>query len=79
MVKILMGSFFALDSAYLVLLLSFLNMNLHAKIGATCRQGDIAGMRYDSVYGIHDFHKTPIYVTYNAGHAYPKFLITYMR
>lgn len=49
------------------------------------RRGDIAGLRYDSVYGLHPYvdaktsSRTPIYITYNTGHAYPKFLITYKR
>ncbi len=44
-----------------------------------CRRMGVAGLRYDSVTGIHPHHNTPIFVTYNSGHAYPKYLITYTR
>lgn len=44
-----------------------------------CRRMGVAGLRYDSVTGTHPHHNTPIFVTYNSGHAYPKYLITYTR
>ena len=44
-----------------------------------CRRMGVAGLRYDSVTGIHPHHNTPIFVTYNSSHAYPKYLITYTR
>ena len=44
-----------------------------------CRRMGVAGLRYDSVTGIHPHHSTPIFVTYNTSHAYPKYLITYSR
>ena len=44
-----------------------------------CRRMGVAGLRYDSVTGIHPHHNTPIFVTYNTSHAYPKYLITYSR
>ena len=37
------------------------------------------GLRYDCVSGVHPSAGTPVYVTYNSGHAYPKYLITYKR
>ncbi|KAA6427151.1 MAG: RNase III inhibitor [Trebouxia sp. A1-2] len=47
--------------------------------GSIGRRMGVAGLRYDSVTGIHPHHNTPIFVTYNSGHAYPKYLITYTR
>lgn len=42
-----------------------------------CRRLGIANLRYDSVSGVHPNGKTPIVVTYNSGHAYPRYLVTY--
>ena len=42
-----------------------------------CRQLGISELRYDSVEAIHPHSNTPIYITYNSGHGYPKYLITY--
>lgn len=47
--------------------------------GSIGRRMGVAGLRYDSVTGIHPHHSTPIFVTYNTSHAYPKYLITYSR
>ncbi|DBA92767.1 hypothetical protein WJX77_000576 [Trebouxia sp. C0004] len=47
--------------------------------GSIGRRMRVAGLRYDSVTGIHPHHNTPIFVTYNSGHAYPKYLITYTK
>lgn len=42
-----------------------------------CRQLGISELRYDSVTAMHPHSDTPIYITYNSGHGYPKYLITY--
>ena len=42
-----------------------------------CRQLGISELRYDSVEAMHPHSYTPIYITYNSGHGYPKYLITY--
>ena len=61
-------------------------MSLYLIIGMThhfvllsllCRQSDMADLRYDSVAGTYPSCETPIYITYNIGHGYPKYLITY--
>ncbi|KAL3136737.1 hypothetical protein ABBQ38_005454 [Trebouxia sp. C0009 RCD-2024] len=41
------------------------------------RRLGISELRYDSIKAIHPQSGTPIYVTYNSGHGYPKYLITY--
>ncbi|DBB05040.1 TPA: hypothetical protein ACH3X3_010308 [Trebouxia sp. C0006] len=37
----------------------------------------IPDLRYDSVSGTYTSCQTPIYITYNSAHGYPKYLITY--
>lgn len=42
-----------------------------------CRRLGIPELRYDSVAGTYNSCQTPIYITYNSAHGYPKYLITY--
>lgn len=49
----------------------------HILLCSACRRLGISELRYDSIKATHPQSGTPIYVTYNSGHGYPKYLITY--